>query len=103
MATYVLAKQFTTISVTTTGDTVTTRGEFVKVKNLGANIVSYSESSSPTGAVTAGNQSSINPTPATGLPDSVILRPYTTYYVKAATGATLCGFEETWALKPPTE
>ena len=94
MAAYTITKNFTTISVLTTGDTVTTRNRFVKVKNLGANVISYSDAADPTGAVTAGNQSSIAAVPATGVPDSAILAPGTIYYFKAATGATLAGFEE---------
>lgn len=94
MAANTLSKNFTTISISTTGDTVTTRDKFVTVKNLGANIVSYSESADPTGAVTAGNQSSILPAGATGAADTTSLLPYTKYFLKAATGATLVGFEE---------
>lgn len=94
MSAYTISKNFTTISVLTTGDTVTTRHRFVKVKNLGANIISYSDSADPTGAVTAGAQSSIAAVPTTGVPDSAILAPGTLYYFKAATGATLAGFEE---------
>lgn len=89
-----LAKEHTTISVDTTGITVTTRGRYVRVRNFGANVVSYSESANPTGTFTAGNQSSLNKLPATGGPDEVILRPNMLYYFRADTGACLCGFDE---------
>ena len=94
MAAYTIAKNFTTITVLSTGDTITTRHRFVKVKNLGANVISYSDSAAPTGAVTAGAQSSIVPVPSTGVADSAILAPGTLYYFTAATGSTLAGFEE---------
>lgn len=93
MATKV-SKQFTTVSVPTAGDTITTRHCFAKFRNLGANIVSISESANPTAAITAGSQTSLNPMASTGPIDFVILFPNTVYYVRAVSGATLCGVEE---------
>jgi hypothetical protein len=98
MASYVIAAGYTTISITTGGDDVTGRGNWIRIKNLGANAVSFSDASSPTGAVTAGSQSSINPVPATGAADTSLIPPYTKMFFKAATGATLVGFEEVYAL-----
>lgn len=98
MAAYTMDKDHKTISVATTGDTVATRGDYVRVRNMGANVISFSEDASPTGAVTAGAQSSLNPVPTTGTPDEAILRPNTTYYFKAATGATLACFDKVYGL-----
>lgn len=99
MASYTIAAKFTTISVTTTGDDVTPRGAWLHVKNIGANQVSYSEVSSPTGAATAGNQSTLIPAGAGGKVDEVFFPPNTKIFLKAATGATLVAFEEVWS--PP--
>lgn len=95
MAAYTIAQTFTTISILTTGDTVTTRGRYVKVKNFStSSVVSYSEAASPAGPITAGNQSSIQAAPATGVPDATQLRPNTLYNFRAGTATSLCGFEE---------
>ncbi len=85
------------MSVGTTADTLLTRGKYVRIKNLGANYISVG-ASDVTAAPTAAAQSSLPPVAATGALDSIILRPQTTYYVRAATGATLLGCEELEAL-----
>jgi hypothetical protein len=103
MASYTIAAQFTTISITTSGDDVTPRGAWLRVKNLGANAVSYSELANPgSGAAAAGNQSTLLPAGATGKPDDVLIQPTQKMFFKAATGATLLGFEETYALLQKT-
>jgi hypothetical protein len=97
MATEVISKEHTTISIGTSGDTVTTRGRHVRVRNMGANVVSFSTDANPTAAVTAGSQSSLNPIAATGGADEAILRPNKLYYFRANTGAVLCCFDEVHA------
>ena len=92
-----LSQQFTTISIQSgaNSNTVTTRNRPVIVKNLGANAVSFSDTATvPTAGVTAGNQSTILPAPASGQPDRSYLRANATYTFIAATGATFppaCG------------
>ena len=98
MSAHVIDGSLKTASIAAGADTVTTRQHFVKVKNLGANVVSFSLAADPTGAFTAGAQSSINPAAATGPLDFAILQPNRVYNFHAATGATLCAFEEVWAL-----
>lgn len=94
MAALTQDKRFKTFSVSTAGDTLLTRGKFCKLRNMGANVVSISDSANPTAAITAGDQSSLIPVASTGLTDGVVLRPYTTYYVRAVSGATLCACDE---------
>ena|SRR6185312_1545697 len=98
MASYILAQMFTTISILTTGDDVTTRQAWTRIKNLGANQVSFSEAASPTGAATAGNQSTLLPAAAGGKADDAILPPGSKIFLKAATGATLVALEEVYNL-----
>ena len=103
MASYTIAAQFTTISITTTGDDVTPRGAWLRVKNLGANAVSYSELATPaSGAAAAGNQSTLLPAGASNKADEVYFLPTQKMFFKAATGATLLGFEELYALPQKT-
>jgi hypothetical protein len=103
MAANVISAEFTTISITNGagGDTIQTRGRHVWCKNLGANQVSISDSTTiPTGAATAGNQTTLNPLPTTGTADGVLLRPGKLYSLRANTGATLISCEE---VNTPTE
>jgi hypothetical protein len=103
MASYTIAAQFTTISITTTGDDVTPRGAWLRVKNLGANAVSYSDLAAPSsGAPAAGNQSTLLPAGASGKADEVFILPTQKMFFKAATGATLLGFEELYAFPQHT-
>ena len=90
----VIASHHNTFSVATTGNTVQTRNFRVRIRNLGANAVSFSEISAPTGAVTAGQQSSVIPAGASAKVDDCYLWPNTLYNLKAATGATLVAFDE---------
>lgn len=95
MAAHAPTAQFVTISVSTAGDTLVTRDRAYKIKNMGANIVSIGPSATlPTAAVTAGDQTSLNPVASTGPVDGVILFPNRTYSVRAVSGATLCCLEE---------
>lgn len=103
MASYTIAAQFTTISITTAGDDVTPRGVWLRVKNLGANQVSYSEVSNPaSGAAAAGSQSTLLPAAASGKADEFIMQPSQKMFFKANTGATLLGFEEVYSLPQKT-
>ena len=95
MSSYSIAAQYTTISMTTGGDDVTARAAWLRVKNLGANQVSYSELATPSsGAAAAGNQSTLIPAGTGGKADELYIQPNQKIYFKAATGATLLGFEE---------
>ena len=95
MAAHAPTVQFLTISVSTTGDTLATGDKNYKIKNMGANIVSIGPTSTlPTAAVTAGDQTSLNPVAATGPVDGVILFKNRTYSVRAVSAATLCCLEE---------
>jgi hypothetical protein len=103
MASYTIAAQFTTISITTTGDDVTPRGNWLRVKNLGANQVSYSEVATPSsGAAAAGSQSTLVPAAAGGKTDEFLIQPNQKMFFKANTGATLLAFEELYNLPQKT-
>lgn len=94
MAVVTLITQFRTALVPiTTPDSVVTR-RFTKMRNLGANIVSIGEVNTISGPVTAGAQTSLNPVPATGVPDEILLAPGRTYFMVANVAAVLCSFEE---------
>ena len=99
MASYTIAAQFTTISITTAGDDITPRGVWLRAKNLGANQVSYSELAAPSsGAAAAGNQSTLLPAASGGKADEVLIQPFQKMFFKANTGATLLAFEELYSL-----
>src|SRR5438105_2579088 len=103
MASYTIAAQFTTISMTTAGDDVTPRGAWMRVKNLGANQVSYSEVAAPTsGAAAAGSQSTLVPAATGGKADEFFMQPNQKMFFKANTGATLLAFEELYNLPQKT-
>lgn len=103
MASYTLAAQHTTLSITTAGDDVTPRTAWVRVKNLGANQVSYSEVSTPaSGAAAAGSQSTLLPAATGGKADEFYMQPGQKIFFKANTGATLVGFEELYNLPQKT-
>ncbi len=94
MAAHATTLDFATISVSTSGDTLATGRNFYRLKNMGANIVSVGPNETAvTAAVTAGDQTSLNPVAATGPVDGIILFPNRIYAVRAVSGATLCCVE----------
>ena len=87
-----------TFSISSTaGDSVETRGNWVKCKNGGANLVSFGLSAPVGGVVAAGNQSTLNKIPTTGAMDYAYLAPNTIYFFTADTSATLVCFEEIYS------
>lgn len=97
MSNTVITNRFTTVLVATDGGTtVATRNYHCKVRNLGANTVNVSEQgSAPAGGVPAvGLVTTLNPAPAAGQFDEVLVGPNQKVYLRADTGATLVAFEE---------
>ena len=91
----VITKQFHTFLIAKdAGDTILVGNFHGRLRNFSDNKISISEVSAPTGEVTAGQQATLMPLPVGGLPDEVILRPATLYYVTANSAASLVCFDE---------
>jgi hypothetical protein len=99
-ATNKIASHHNTYSIGTDGtDKIVTRNYRVRVRNLSAQVVSFSEIAGSTGGVAAGQQSSIEPVTGTGNKvDDVFLWPNTTYYIWGASSTSLvaCDEESAW-------
>jgi hypothetical protein len=97
VASTAIVGRFTTVSVATDGTTsVATRNYHCKIRNLSANTVNVTEKqTAPAGGVpAAGLTTTLNPAPASGPFDEVLVGPQILVNLRADTGAALVSVEE---------